>query len=133
MSLKDLHPMFQDSNYRSYSTIILDIGQLRLDYSQRWLSFKERYLLNDDEFEALYDWCVLEALYRNRIRSLGGVIDHHYKHDIYNIVYEELAAEWQLFFSAAKAMSSLHIKPASCLKVLVAGYNLIIAQQGKFS
>lgn len=133
MKLNNIDSPLFDPNYRYYSMVIVDIGQLRMDYQRRWASLQDAFLLDGVQFEALFDWCVLQAFFCSRLKSVGSFVLHHYEHDIFSMIYEELASDWQLYFQTTSTMRDVVIKPQRPVKVLVAGFNLIIAQEGTFT
>lgn len=133
MKLKAIDSPLLDPNYRYYSMVIVDIGQLRMDFHRRWDGIQRTYLLCDLQYEALFDWCVLQAFHCTRLKSVGSFVLHHYDHDIFTLIYEELAYDWQLYFQTTSTMRNVVIRPQRPVKVLVAGCNMIIAQEGTFT
>jgi hypothetical protein len=115
-----------------YSVVLIDLYQLKLYYDHILPRFVQEYSLQWYDIEAMFDWCVQEALQREFLLKVGSRVHEHYKHDIYRCVYDSVGPEFQARLRFNSAVNRIQFRPNQAVKVLVAGSNLVIAQGAPF-
>ena len=91
----------------------------------------KRWMLSDDEFESLYDWCVTEALmvvlYQKTAQNV--TVNGHYRHDIFRCVFDEVKPKLINSVRNLLTNSGITINIARTIKVMITYHEIIIVHK----
>jgi len=111
-----------------YTLIIISIAEFNRFFKSNYPD-GNTVRLRYDEGEYVYDWLVSEAFQRILIaQNSRGRVYNHFKHDIYNCVYDVYGYLIQNILNRKITEHKLVFSNAELVKLIVAGDNLIIAR-----
>lgn len=127
MNIKKVENPTENENRLHYSTIIIDVADIKAYFDVMFQSFKRNYLIQQDEYEHCYDWVINEAI--SKIVSVAGSnLKNHSRHDVYKCVYDEIGNLVEKNLREAFARLGYTFLIGSKVKSMVCGPTLMLAR-----
>lgn len=109
----------------NYSLTILTIPRFKTWFQHNEEEILKEYNLRADDVEHLYDYCVLRAT-ENIVRRCGSNIVGTYRHEIYDMVYQDRVQHFLTEYLADKFEHHQIEFVHQYVKILVLGDKLIL-------
>jgi len=109
----------------NYSLTIIAIPRFKTWFIHHEKQILDDYRLREDDLEHVYDYCVTHG-FADACRDDGGVLIGTYRHDVYDMVYEDLAKHFIVEYIKDKLHFYDIDLARQSVKILVMGDKVIL-------
>lgn len=109
--------------------IISDIESFIINSMPKVLDVAKEYNINTNEIDYFFDWAVNQLL----VEFFGMKVIHHYRHDIYLIMYKDLYHDLYSSFKRCVNLYDLEMLKSCYVKTLVNGRDLFITRRNAYN
>lgn len=109
--------------------IISDIETFIITMMPQVLDKAVEYHVNNNEIDYFFDWAINQIL----VEFYGMKVIHHYRHDIYLIIYKDLVHNLLTSFKRCVNIYDLEMLKGCYVKTLVNGRDLFITRRNAYN